>query len=50
MKSAEHERVMKELERVVIDNADRITEEDVRKLLASIGIDYDQAKASSISE
>ncbi len=50
MNSAEHAKALKELERVVIANADEITEEDVRKLLSFIGIDYDQAKAKYESE
>lgn len=50
MNSAEHAKAMKELERVVIANADKITEEDVRQLLSIVGIDYDQAKAKYESE
>ena len=41
---------MKELERALIENADRITEKEVRELLASVGIDYEQAKAKYESE
>jgi hypothetical protein len=33
---------MKELKRMLIENADRITEKDVRELLASVGLDYDR--------
>lgn len=50
MKNAEHARAMKELERVLIENADWVTEKEVRELLALVGIDYDQAKAKYESE
>ena len=45
MKNAEHAQAMEELKRVLIDYADKITEEDVRELLSSVGIDYEKAKA-----
>ena len=50
MKNAEHEKAMKELERVLIANADRITEKDVREILASVGLDYDRELAKYRSE
>ena len=50
MKNAEHARAMRELERVLIENADWITEKDVRELLASVGLDYDRELAKYRSE
>ena len=45
MNNTEHAQAMERLKRVLIDNADKITEEDVRDLLSSVGVDYELAKA-----
>lgn len=50
MKSAEHAKAMKKLERVLIENADWITEKVVRELMSSVGLDYDRELAKYRSE
>ena len=50
MKSAEHARAMKELERVLIENSDWITEKVVRELMSSVGLDYDRESTDLVKE
>lgn len=41
---------MRKLLSLIVTNADRITEDDVRTALASIGVDYDAAKEKELDD